>query len=47
MKKWCEEGEKSSKFFLNLEKTKVVLGIIKKLEIEDKEINDQMIQTMK
>ena len=47
MKKWCEEGEKPSKFFLNLEKTKVVLGIIKKLEIEDKEINDQMIQTMK
>ena len=37
---WYEEGEKSSKFFLNLEKTKAVQGIIKKLEIENKEISD-------
>ena len=40
MKKWYEEGEKSSKFFLNLEKTKAVQGIIKKLETENKEISD-------
>ena len=32
--------EKNHHFFLNLEKTKAVQGIIKKLEIEDKEISD-------
>ena len=32
--------KKLSKFFLNLEKTKAVQGIIKKLEIENKEISD-------
>ena len=37
---WYEDGEKSSKFFKNLEKTKAVQGIIKKLEIENKEISD-------
>ena len=37
---WYEEGEKSSRFFLNLEKTKAVQDIIKKLEIENKEISD-------
>ena len=39
---WYEEGEKSSKIFLNLEKTKAVQGIIEKLEIENKEMSDQM-----
>ena len=37
---WYEEGEKSSNFFLNIEKTKAVQGIIKKLEMENKEISD-------
>ena len=37
---WCEEGEKSWKIFFNLEKTKAVQGIIKKLGIENKEISD-------
>ena len=37
---WYEDGEKSSKFFKNLEKTKAIQGIIKKLEIENKEISD-------
>ena len=37
---WYEEGEKSSIFFLNLEKTKTVQCIIKKLQIENKEISD-------
>ena len=32
---WYEEGEKSSIFLSNLEKTKVVPGIIKKFEIEN------------
>ena len=32
---WYEEGEKSSKFFLNLEKTKATRGIIKKLCTDD------------
>ena len=37
---WYEEGGKSSKCFLNLEKTKAVQGIIKKLEIRNNEISD-------
>ena len=37
---WSEEGEKSSKFLINLEKTKPVQGIIKELEIENKDISD-------
>ena len=37
---WYEEGEKSSNLFLNLEKTKPVQGIIKGLEIENKDISD-------
>ena len=37
---WYEEGEKSSNFFLNIEKTKAVQGIIKKFEMENKEISD-------
>ena len=32
---WYEEGEKSAKFFLNLEKTKATRGIIKKLCTDD------------
>ena len=37
---WYEKGEKSSNLFLNLEKTKPVQGIIKGLEIENKDISD-------
>ena len=37
---WYEDEEKSSNSFLNLEKTKAIQGIIKKLEIENKEISD-------
>ena len=37
---WYEKGEKSSNFFLHFGKTKAVEGIIKKLEIENKEISD-------
>ena len=37
---WYEEGEKSTKFFLNLEKTKVTQGTVKKLEINNKEIDN-------
>ena len=37
---WYEQGKKSTKFFLNLEKTKVTQGTVKKLEINNKEINN-------
>ena len=36
----CEEEEKKLTFFLNLEKTKAVQDIIKKLEIKSKETHD-------
>ena len=40
---WYEEGEKSSKFFLNLEKTKASRGVIKKLCIDEHtECKDQI-----
>ena len=34
---WYEEGEKSTKFFLNLEKRKATKGTVKKLEMDNKE----------
>ena len=37
-----EEGEKSTKFFLNLEKTKATQGTVKKLEIDNKEIDNSV-----
>ena len=39
-RQWYEDGEKSNKFFLNLEKTKVTQGTVKKLEINNKEIDN-------
>ena len=35
---WYELGEKSSKFFLNLEKQRAVNGLLKKIIVNDKEI---------
>ena len=35
---WCEEGEKSSKFFLNLEKRRGIQGQIRKLIVNNQEI---------
>ena len=37
-----ELGEKSTKFFLNLEKTKTTQGFVKKLEIDSKEIDNSV-----
>ena len=38
---WYEDGEKSSKFFLNLEKDWAIQNQIRLLKIGEKEINDQ------
>ena len=38
---WYEEGEKSTKFFLNLEKKRALQGQIRKLIIGNQEIIDQ------
>ena len=38
---WYEHTEKSTKFFLNLEKQRGAQNIIKKLIVDDKEITDQ------
>ena len=38
---WYEYGEKSSMFFLNLEKDRFVQSQILKLIIEDKELTEQ------
>ena len=38
---WYEYGEKSSKFFLNLEKNSFVWGQIYKLMIKEKELTEQ------
>ena len=38
---WYEQGEKSSKFFLNLEKKHAVQGQIRSLLVDEKEINEQ------
>ena len=43
---WYEKGEKSIKFFLNLEKTKAAQGTIKKLEIDNKE-RDNSVESNK
>ena len=40
---WYEDGEKSTKFFLNLEKSRAEKSTIKKLEIDKKEIVDQSL----
>ena len=39
--KWYEHSEKSTKFFLNLEKQRGAQNTIKKLIVDDKEIIDQ------
>ena len=39
---WYENGEKSSKFFLNLEKNCFVQNQIRKLIIEEKELTEQI-----
>ena len=39
---WYEEGEKLTKFFLNLEKTKATQGTVEKLEINNKEIDNSV-----
>ena len=38
---WYENGEKSSKFFLNLEKHRATQNQIRSLKIGEKEIKDQ------
>ena len=38
---WYEEGEKLSKFFLNLEKRRGIQGQIRKLIVNNQEIKDQ------
>ena len=38
---WYKHGEKSTKFFLNLEKQRVSQNTIKRLFVDDKEIADQ------
>ena len=38
---WYEEGEKSSKFFLNLEKRRVIQGQIRKLIVNNQGITHQ------
>ena len=39
---WYEEGEKSTKFFLNLNKRKATQGTVKKLEMDNKEIDNHV-----
>ena len=43
---WYENGEKSTMFFLNLEKTKPTQGTVKKLEIDNKE-RDNSVESNK
>ena len=38
---WCEQGEKSAKFFLNLEKQRDNQSRIRKLIVNEKEINNE------
>ena len=40
---WYEDGEKSTRCFLNLEKSRAEKSTIKKLEIDNKEIVDQSL----
>ena len=44
---WCEEGEKSTNFFLNLEKIKATQDTVKKLEINNKETDNNSIDINK
>ena len=37
---WYEHGEKSSKFFLNLEKSRAIQGQVRTVIYSDKETND-------
>ena len=39
---WYEECEKSTKIFLNIEKTKATQDTVKKLEIDNKEIENSV-----
>ena len=39
--RWVEEGEKNSKFFLNLEKRNYINKLITQLEIDNKLVTDQ------
>ena len=39
--KWYEHGEKSSKFFLNLEKSRAIQGQVRTVIYNDKETNDE------
>ena len=41
---WCEEGEKSSKFFLNLQQLKGMQTQICKIVVNDQEITDPNIK---
>ena len=38
---WCEHGEKSSRFFLNLEKSRAIQGQVRTVIYNDKETNDE------
>ena len=38
---WCEHGEKSSQFFLNLEKSRAIQGQVRTVVYNDKETNDE------
>ena len=38
---WYEHGEKSSKFFLNLEKSRAIQGQVRTVIYNDKETNDE------
>ena len=38
---WCEHGEKSSKFFLNLDKSRAIQGQVRTVIYNDKETNDE------
>ena len=39
---WYELGEKSSKFFLNLEKSRAIQGQVRTVIYNDKETNDEI-----
>ena len=40
---WYEHGEKSSKFFLNLEKSRAIQGQVRTVIYNDKETNDETV----
>ena len=43
---WCEHGKNSTKFFLNLERTRGVRNRMRKLIVEVKEITQRNIQKL-